>query len=153
MKKILIIHGPNLNLLGIREKKIYGEIGLDEINNRIMKEAEKLGYYVSIHQFNGEGEIIDCIQRAKGTYDYIIINPAAYTHYSIAIRDAIKAVDIPTIEVHISNIFEREEFRKNSVIAPVCKGHISGFGYIGYLGALRFIKLMEEEGLDGEKYS
>lgn len=150
LKRILVIHGPNLNLLGVREKEIYGFITLEEINNRIIKEAEQLGYHVSIHQFNGEGEIISCIQSARGIYDFIIINPAAYTHYSIAIRDAIKAVDIPTIEVHMSNIFNREEFRKVSVIAPVCKGHISGFGYISYLMAIRLVKLLEEEGLYGE---
>ncbi len=137
---ILIIHGPNLNLLGIREKNVYGTESFENINDRIEEEANQMGVEVNIFQSNHEGEIIDCIHRALGKYDGIVINPGAYTHYSIAIRDAIKGVNIRTIEVHLSNVHGREDFRAKSVIAPVCIGQISGFGgdsYILGLDALR----------------
>lgn len=132
-KRIMVIHGPNLNLLGIREKNVYGSESYKSINNKILAYAEKLGIEIQIFQSNHEGEIIDNIHHALGKFDGIVMNPGAYTHYSYAIRDAIKGVDIPTVEVHLSNVHAREEFRSKSVIAPVCKGQISGFGGNSYI--------------------
>jgi 3-dehydroquinate dehydratase-2 len=136
--KVLIIHGPNLNLLGKRETEIYGTKSLKDINKDIFSLSSDIGIDVSAIQLNSEGEIIDAIH--KGNYDALIINPAAYTHTSIAIRDAIAAVGKPCIEVHLSNIFKREEFRKKSFITGVAVGQISGFGPDGYLLALRAVK-------------
>lgn len=133
MKKILIINGPNLNLLGTREKAVYGTETLEDIAIKTNVEAQKLNVDVEFIQTNHEGEIIDKIHEARGKVDVIIINPGAYTHYSIAIRDAIKAVEIPAIEIHLSNIHAREEFRSHSVIAPVCVGQICGFGSLSYI--------------------
>lgn len=133
MKKILIINGPNLNLLGTREKDVYGTETLEDIAIKTSAEAAKLNVEIDFIQTNHEGEIIDRIHAARGNTDVIIINPGAYTHYSIAIRDAIKAVEIPTIEIHMSNIHAREEFRSHSVIAPVCVGQICGFGSKSYI--------------------
>lgn len=137
MGKILIINGPNLNLLGKRETGIYGALTLDEVNRMVSDEAGRLGLHVEFFQSNHEGEIIDRIHSAIGDFDCVVINPGAYTHYSIAIRDAVSSVNIPTIEVHLSNIHAREEFRHKSVIAPVCVGQIAGFGPASYLLALR----------------
>lgn len=137
MKKVLVINGPNLNLLGQREKEIYGKETLEDIARKMNAEAMKLNIDLSFIQTNHEGEIIDKIHESKGKIDIIIINPGAYTHYSIAIRDAIKAVEIPAIEIHLSNIHAREEFRSKSVIAPVCVGQISGLGSTGYMLALK----------------
>lgn len=139
MKKILIINGPNLNMLGTREREVYGQESLEVIAKKIMHEAEALNVDVSFVQSNHEGEIIDKIHSIMGTMNAIIINPGAYTHYSYAIRDAIKAVDLPCVEIHLSNIHSREEFRSKSVIAPVCVGQISGFGSEGYIMALNFL--------------
>lgn len=136
MKKILIVNGPNLNLLGIREPGIYGNDSLESINKNLEQKASELNCSVEFYQSNCEGEIIDKLHAAMGVFDSIIINPGAYTHYSIAIRDAISAIKIPTIEVHLSNIYDREEFRHKSVIAPVCAGQIAGFGALGYELAL-----------------
>jgi len=136
MKKILIINGPNLNMLGIREKNIYGTTTLDDINEMISKKAKELGVEVSFFQSNSEGAIIDKIHSCYGNTDGIIINPGAYSHYSIAIYDAIKAVSIDTYEVHISNVFSREEERTNLVTAKASKGLVSGFGYYSYILAL-----------------
>lgn len=133
--KILVIHGPNLNLLGTRETGIYGPISLADLNSRITEICSELGLNVSIVQSNSEGAIVDAIQTEK--HDLLIINPAAYTHTSIAIRDAISAVGKPAIEVHISNIYKREEFRKKSFISEVATGQISGLGIEGYLLAVR----------------
>lgn len=145
MKKVLLIHGVNLNLLGTREKDIYGSKTLEEINYYINKRAEKNNLQVEIYQSNYEGSIVEKIHEAmEKKIDYIIINPAAHTHYSIAIRDAIAGVNIPTIEVHLSNIHKREEFRHDSITAPVCVGQITGFGYQGYMMALDYIKMMGE---------
>ncbi|MBF8984439.1 type II 3-dehydroquinate dehydratase [Lutibacter sp. B2] len=135
--KILVIHGPNLNLLGIRERHIYGTKDISFVNECIKKEAEKLKIEVEIFQSNSEGSIIDKIHEAMDDKNIIIINAGAYTHYSYAIRDAIASTRIPTIEVHLSNIHAREEFRSKSVIAPVCVGQISGFSYHSYLLALK----------------
>ncbi len=134
--KILIIHGPNLNLLGSRESDIYGTKSLDEINDSLNQLATELGVEIEIEQSNHEGEIVDLIQKAAD-YSALLINPAAYTHTSIAIRDAIAAVKIPAVEVHLSNIHKREEFRQKSLIAPVATGQISGFGPESYLLGLR----------------
>ena len=135
--KILVVNGPNINLLGTREKENYGEFTLDSINNDLKDLAGNLNVEIEFYQSNTEGEIVDKIQSAKGSFDGLIINPAAYTHTSIAIRDAISAIKIPAIEVHLSNIYAREEFRHNSYIAPVCIGQIAGFRGNSYLLALR----------------
>ncbi len=135
--KILILHGPNLNLLGTREPGVYGRLTLEEINTAILELAEELGCEVSIMQSNAEGALVDAIQSASGNIDGIVINPAAYTHTSVAIRDALSAVVIPTVEVHLSNIHSREEFRSKSFIAPVVLGQICGFGVDSYLLGLR----------------
>ncbi|HKZ21618.1 MAG TPA: type II 3-dehydroquinate dehydratase [candidate division Zixibacteria bacterium] len=136
MRKILVIHGPNLNLLGTREPEIYGKMTLKEINANLNQYAKSKKVSLKIVQTNWEGKIIDLIQKAKGKFGGIIINPAAYTHYSIAIYDTILAVGIPTIEVHLSNIYKREEFRRKSVIAPACMGQICGFGLKSYIMAV-----------------
>ncbi len=141
-KKILVINGPNLNLLGAREKDVYGKESLLEIAAAVKSEAQLFGMDVDFTQSNHEGEIIDKIHEAQGRYELLIINPGAYTHYSIAIRDAIKAVELPCIEVHLSNIYGREEFRSKSVIAPVCTGQICGFGANSYIVALRAASLL-----------
>ena len=134
MSKILIIHGPNLNLLGQREKDIYGKATLAEINGLLQDLAKKRNAQLEIFQSNHEGEIVDKIGKAKkDQIKAILINPAAYTHTSVAIRDAISAVEIPTVEVHLSNIYAREEFRHTSLIAPVCHGQVSGFGVQSYI--------------------
>ncbi len=132
-KKILVIHGPNLNLLGEREPDVYGTFSLDDVNEKLQKLAKEKKVTLEIVQLNSEGEIVDKIHEAKKTASAIVINPGAYTHYSIALRDAITAVGIPTVEVHLSNIYAREEFRKKSVIAPVASGQISGFGVNSYI--------------------
>ena len=141
MLKVLVLHGPNLNLLGMRETNVYGQESLDSINAGIKAEAEILGVDVFFIQSNHEGEIIDNIHGAQNKYDAIVINPGAYTHYSIAIRDAIKSIDVPTFEVHLSNIHAREEFRSKSVTAPVCIGQISGFGANSYILGLHAVVL------------
>ena len=138
MKKVLIINGPNLNLLGTREPEIYGKTTLKDIETELKNKAEKLNVEIECFQSNHEGEIVDKICGAKGKFDAVIINPAAYTHTSVAIRDAFAAVDIPAIEVHISNVYSREEFSHNSLIAPVVVGQIAGLGIQGYLLALEY---------------
>jgi len=137
MLRIRILHGPNLNLLGTREQSIYGTLSLDAINVAIKKLAKELAVQVDIRQSNSEGELVTWIQEARTGYDGIIINPAAYTHTSIGIRDAIAAVGLPTIEVHLSNIHQREEFRHRSYVAGVALGQIAGLGPTGYLLAVR----------------
>lgn len=136
-KQILVIHGPNLNLLGKREPDVYGTVSLEAINRSLSSIAKKAKVGLAIEQSNHEGEIVDLIGKAKIKYSVIVINPAAYTHTSVAIRDAIAAAGIPTIEVHLSNIYAREEFRQHSLSAPVCKGQISGFGALSYELALQ----------------
>jgi 3-dehydroquinate dehydratase-2 len=130
--KIVVIQGPNLNMLGVREQQIYGPMKLEQIHAQMKDFAEQNGIEIEFFQSNLEGEIVDRIQECYGEAHGIIINPAAYTHTSIAIRDAISAVSLPTIEVHISNIHRREEFRKTNMIAPVCASSIVGFGPFGY---------------------
>lgn len=137
MAKVLVIHGPNLNMLGRRETAVYGSATLDEINNAVRLLAKELGADVSFFQSNSEGKLIDIIHEAAGAYDAIVINPGGYTHSSVALRDAIAAVNIPAVEVHMSNIYSREEFRHHSFISPVAAGQISGFGVNSYLLGLR----------------
>jgi 3-dehydroquinate dehydratase II len=133
MEKILVIHGPNLNLLGKREETVYGKASLEDINKLLEGKAKILGVDIEFFQSNHEGEIVQKIQDAKGLgFGAIVINPAAYTHTSVAIRDAVSAVAIPVVEVHISNIYAREEFRHKSLIAPAASGQISGFGVKSY---------------------
>lgn len=136
--KILIIHGPNLNLLGTREADVYGTCTLDNINASLNTLSEELGAKLVIKQSNHEGEIVDIIQNSKEC-EALVINPAAYTHTSVAIRDAIAAVEIPTVEIHLSNIYKREEFRHRSLISAVAHGQISGFGADSYLLGLRAV--------------
>ena len=136
-KKVLVLNGPNLNLLGKRQPEIYGRLTLDQINKKIHALAKELGVEIVIRQSNSEGELVDWIQAASGDFGAIVINPAAYTHSSVAIRDAIIAVGIPTVEVHISNIYKREEFRRHSYVAGVAVGQIAGFGVESYLLGLR----------------
>jgi len=137
MVRILVLHGPNLNLLGTREQSIYGTTTLDEIDSAIAQTAESLNIEVDTRQSNMEGELVTWIQEARTGYHGIIINPAAYTHTSVAIRDALAAVALPTVEVHLSNIYQREAFRHHSYIAGVAMAQLSGFGPAGYLLALQ----------------
>ncbi len=139
INRIAIIHGPNLNMLGIREPGIYGKKTLDSINADLEQLAGELGCELSFKQSNSEGTLVDIIQECRNGIDGIVLNAGAYTHYSIAIRDAITSAAVPAVEVHLSNIHAREEFRKVSVIAPVCIGQISGFGAQSYLLGLRAI--------------
>jgi 3-dehydroquinate dehydratase-2 len=143
--KVVVIQGPNLNMLGHREQNIYGPMKLEDIHKQMGSFAKQSGIEIEFFQSNLEGEIVDKIQECLGEADGIIINPAAYTHTSIAIRDAISAVQIPTVEVHISNIYSREEFRKKSLIAPVCAGQIAGFGPFSYhLAMIAISQIMNE---------
>lgn len=140
--KLMVINGPNLNMLGVREKGVYGIKSFDEVCAYITEEGEKRGNEITLFQSNIEGEIINSIQKAHyEQYDGIIINPGAFTHYSYALHDAIKGINIPTIEVHLSNIHAREEFRKTSVTAPACIGQISGFGEFGYIMAMEALSI------------
>jgi 3-dehydroquinate dehydratase-2 len=144
--KILVIHGPNLNLLGSREPEVYGTLTLEEIDEEIGRTAKKLGVEITTRQSNEEAKIIGWIQEAPAVYQALVINPAAFTHTSLAIRDAIAAVGILTIEVHLSNIHARESFRQNSYIAPVARGQISGFGKDSYtLGLQAAVSLISQE--------
>ncbi|MBR3179279.1 MAG: type II 3-dehydroquinate dehydratase [Clostridia bacterium] len=144
MKKLLIINGPNINMLGIREPGIYGEQSYATLQNRIREYAASRGIEVELYQSNHEGDLVDRIQQAYGNTDGIVINPGAYTHTSIALLDAVKAVSIPTVEVHISDVSKREEFRQISYIRLACVKTISGHGIEGYIEAMQFL-------LDGEK--
>lgn len=138
MPRILVVNGPNLNLLGKREPEVYGTETLDELNGKLADMARELGVEVSFFQSNSESEIIDYLHKEGFDADGLIINPGALTHYSYALRDAIAAVEIEAVEVHMSNIYAREEFRRKSVMAPVCTGHLVGFGFYGYAMALSY---------------
>ena len=137
--KFLVINGPNLNLLGTREPDIYGKNGYDTLVDRIQTASAEMGAEAECFQSNHEGAIIDAIHAAMGVYDGIVINPGAYTHYSYAILDALKAVDVPAVEVHISNVHKREEFRHKSVTAAGCEGQICGLGQYGYVAAMGYL--------------
>jgi len=143
--KIAVIQGPNLNMLGVREQHIYGPMTLDQVHEQMKMSAEQNGMELEFFQSNLEGEIVDKIQECLGEVQGILINPAAYSHTSIAIRDALAAVQLPTVEVHISNIYKREEFRQNSITAPSCTGVISGFGPFGYhMGLIALTQILNE---------
>ena len=137
MGHILVVHGPNLNLLGTREPDIYGAATLAEIDQRLHREAETAGHTLSSFQSNHEGALVDCIQQQGAQADFLIINPGAYTHTSVAIRDAILAVALPAIEVHLSNIHQREPFRRHSYMSDICVGQVVGFGPLSYSLALQ----------------
>ena len=144
MKKILVLNGPNINMLGIREKGIYGIETYAELCSYIRSEAERLGVDTDIRQTNSEGQLVTWIQEAYGTAAGIVINPGAYTHYSVAVLDALKAVDLPAVEVHISNIHQREAFRHHCVTTAGCTGQICGLGIRGYGLALAYLAGLEE---------
>ncbi len=137
--KILVINGPNINMLGIREPAVYGESTYGDLKNKILSWAEERGVFTELFQSNHEGEIVDKIQSAYGVFDAIVINPAAYTHTSVAILDALKAVNLPTVEVHISDISQREDFRKFSYVSLYAKKTICGKGFDGYTEAMEFL--------------
>lgn len=143
--KIMVIQGPNINMLGKREPSIYGMMDMQSIHEQMSSVAKEAGVDINFFQSNFEGEIVDKIQECLGECDGIIINPAAYSHTSVAIRDAITAVALPTIEIHISNIYQREEFRQKSLISPVSAGQISGFGPVGYhLAMIGMLQIFEQ---------
>ena len=141
-KKILIMHGPNLNLLGEREPGIYGDTNFDSVNKRLVEYAASLGLEAEVFQSNHEGALIDKLHESRKEFAGVVLNAGAYTHYSYAIADAIKAIRIPVIEVHISNVFARDQFRSHSVIAPVCAGSISGFGILSYELGIQALEAM-----------
>jgi 3-dehydroquinate dehydratase II len=137
MKKILILHGPNLNLLGLREPEVYGALTLEDINARLVEVGKEWGAEVHTLQSNSEGALIDALHAAREWASGVVFNPGAYTHTSVALRDAIAAIEIPVVEVHLSNVYAREEFRHKSLLAAVCLGKISGFGWRSYLMGLQ----------------
>jgi 3-dehydroquinate dehydratase-2 len=143
MKNILVLHGPNLNLLGMREPEVYGENSLEWINTKLYEEAKNLGLSIKAVQSNHEGVLIDLLQEAQNNYDGVVFNPGGYTHTSVVIRDAIAAIHVPVVEVHLSNISSREPFRQVSLIGPVCIGSISGFGWISYSLGLKALSQID----------
>jgi len=149
--KILVINGPNLNLLGSREPSVYGRATLEDLLESLVLYGRKKGIIIEHYQSNSEGALIDCLHRAAGGYDGIIFNPGAYTHYSYALRDAVSAICLPVVEVHISNIYKREEFRHTSVIAPACAGQISGLGLHGYFLAVDYFARLTQPDRQGDE--
>jgi 3-dehydroquinate dehydratase II len=143
--RVLVLHGPNLNLLGTREPEVYGSQTLGDVNDTILAAAADLGMDAVCQQYNGEGQIIDALHAARSAYDAVVINPGAYAHYSYAIADAIAAIRIPVIEVHLSNVAAREEFRRTSVTAAACRGTVSGLGSLSYALALRALVELQEK--------
>jgi 3-dehydroquinate dehydratase II len=144
---ILVIHGPNLNLLGAREVSIYGHVTMKNINEELSAESKKLGVKVTFAQSNHEGKIVDLVGQARNKYQGILINPAAYTHTSVAIRDALLAASLPAVEVHLSNIYKREEFRQHSLTAAACLGQVAGFGNESYILGLRALVSSLKKGI------
>ena len=143
--KILVLHGPNLNLLGTREPETYGSMTLDEINAKLVEQGEKSGTEVTCQQSNHEGALIDALQDARDWADGVIFNPGGYTHTSVALRDAVAAIGIPVVEVHLSNVYAREEFRHKSLLSAVCKGKVTGFGWRSYtLGLQALVDALSE---------
>jgi 3-dehydroquinate dehydratase-2 len=145
MSKILVLHGPNLNLLGQREPEVYGGLTLDEIDSRLKESGKKKGIEVRAYQSNGEGALIDALHDAREWASGVVFNPGGYTHTSVALRDAVAAIGLPVIEVHLSHVDAREDFRRRSLISPVCVGKISGFGWRSYLLALTELAWRLEE--------
>lgn len=141
---ILVLNGPNLNMLGVRKPEIYGYQTLADIEEMLRKRLSGENAMLDFRQSNHEGELVDWIQQARGKYDYILLNAAAYTHTSVAIRDAIEAAEVPTIEIHLSNTAKREDFRHVSYIAPVCVGTVCGFGDLSYMMALEYVLAMNQ---------
>lgn len=145
MRKILVLHGPNLNLLGWREPEIYGSLTLAEIDRRLIEAGKELGLEVHSYQSNSEGALIDALHEARQWAEGVIFNPGGYTHTSVALRDAVAAIGIPVVEVHLSNVYTREDFRQRSLITPVCAGKIVGFGWRSYLLGIRALVGMFED--------
>lgn len=143
--KILVLHGPNLNLLGTREPEVYGSLTLDKIDARLVELGKSLGAEVTCQQSNHEGALIDTLHEARTWADGVVFNPGGYTHTSVALRDAISAIGIPVVEVHLSNVYAREEFRRHSLLSPVCRGKITGFGWNSYMLGIRALKLLLDE--------
>lgn len=143
MKSILILHGPNLNLLGMREPEVYGDWTLEDINEELVSAGQDLDVQVRCYQSNSEGELINALHDARTWATGVVFNPGAYTHTSVALRDAISAIEIPVVEVHLSNVYAREEFRHKSLLAPVCLGKITGFGWRSYLLGLQALVEIE----------
>jgi len=143
--KILVLHGPNLNLLGTREPEIYGSLTIGDINTKLIESGKELGADLKCFQSNHEGDLIDALHEAKLWADGVVFNPGAYTHTSIALRDAISAIGLPVVEIHLSNVYAREEFRHTSMISAVCKGKIVGFGWRSYtLGMRALVEMLED---------
>lgn len=145
MKEVLVLHGPNLNLLGEREPEVYGSMTLDELDKRLLREGEALGLKVRSFQSNQEGALIDALHEARNWASGVIFNPGGYTHTSVALRDAVAAVGLPVVEVHLSNVHARETFRQQSLIAPACAGQIAGFGWRSYQLALHALRGIFED--------
>jgi 3-dehydroquinate dehydratase-2 len=140
MHSILVLHGPNLNLLGLREPGIYGQVSLGEIDRRLVQYGNELGFVVRTYQANSEGALIDALHKACDWASGVVFNPGGYTHTSVALRDAVAAIGLPVVEVHLSNIYAREDFRRQSLIAPACAGEIAGFGWRSYLLGLNALE-------------